>query len=359
MTVIFCSARSLPLCQWRQEPGFKGTFLLQGPLVKLYIRWFHFEHWSNAGWTTGAIRVITATTETKFDNKWGSSGNPVPDKGVWGNDWHTFQLPIKQWRSNRSKECLFAGKNEPVTNSKQLFQSLAEYMKQRLLVCQSSHTSSAQSSDSVSVSATEYSYLVDCVKVLYWPDAVDVRFGENEISQLSARFGINIRPAVTAFRSFVETWGAVIEDDLKPLFAAIAAIPVSTAECGIPASILNHELWVPPVRTQLTELSYSTLKSLKILSGIPSLVRSSHNVGRLRESNAERKWTNAAKVGRPKSYLRCAMLHKVAMRSHVERPGVNPLCWGRLCDNNVGLILARMICANTLQCKTSKQCKTS
>jgi len=37
-----------------------------------------------------------------------------------------------------------------------------------------------------------------------------------------------------------------------------------------------------PVRTQLTELSYSTLNSLAILSGIPSLVRSSHNAGRLR-----------------------------------------------------------------------------
>jgi len=122
----------------------------------------------------------------------------------------------------------------------------------------------------------------------------------------------------------------------------------STQPWRTPASILNHELWVPPVRTQLTELSYSTLKSLTILSGIPSLVRSSHNAGRLRESNAARRSTNAAKVGWPKSCLHCATLHKVAMRSHVERPGVNRLCWGRLCDNNVGLILARMICANTL-----------
>jgi len=111
--------------------------------------------------------------------------------------------------------------------------------------------------------------------------------------------------------------------------------------------ILNHELWVP-VRTQLIELSYSTLKSLTILSGIPSLVRSSHNAGQLRESNGSRRSTNAAKDGWPKSCLHCAVVHKVAMRSHVERPCVNPLCWGCLCDNNVGLILARMICSNTL-----------
>ena len=67
---------------------------------------------------------------------------------------------------------------------------------------------------------------------MYWPD-VDVRFGENEISQLSARFGINIRPAVRAFRSFVETRGAVIEDDLKPLFAAIEAIQQNANEAAV------------------------------------------------------------------------------------------------------------------------------
>jgi len=71
----------------------------------------------------------------------------------------------------------------------------------------------------------------------------------------------------------------------------------STQPWRTPTSILNHELWVPPVRTQLTELSYSTLNSLTILSGIPSLVRSSHNAGQLRESNAARRSTNAAKVG--------------------------------------------------------------
>ena len=68
-----------------------------------------------------------------------------------------------------------------------------------------------------------------------------------------------------------------------------------------------------------------------MLSGIPSLVRSSHNTGRLRVSNAAQRSTNAAKVGWPKSCLRCAILHKVAMRSHVEWPGVNPLCWWCLC----------------------------
>jgi len=156
-------------------------------------------------------------------------------------------------------------------------------------------------------------------------------------------------------RSVKELWpnATPVEQD-STVLSINQSMPVgnqsraSTQPWRTPASILNHELWVPPVRTQLSELSYSTLKSLTILSGIPSLVRSSHNAGRLRESNAARRSTNAAKVGCLKSCLRCAILHKVAMRSHVEWPGVNLLCWGCLCDNNVGLILARMICANTL-----------
>ena len=88
-------------------------------------------------------------------------------------------------------------------------------------------------------------------------------------------------------RSVKELWpnATPIEQD-STVLSSNQSMPVAN-ESGIstppwrtPASILNHELWVPPVRTQLTELSYSTLKSLTILSGIPSLVRSSHNVGR-------------------------------------------------------------------------------
>ena len=45
---------------------------------------------------------------------------------------------------------------------------------------------------------------------------------------------------------------------------------------------------------------------------------------------------------------------KITIRSHVERPGVKPLCWGRLCANKVGLILERMTFANTFPGTESK-----
>ena len=112
-----------------------------------------------------------------------------------------------------------------------------------------------------------------------------------------------------------------------------------------PASILNHELWVPPVRTQLTELSYSTLKSLTFLSGIQSLVRSNHNAGRLRQSNAARRSTNAAKVGWPKFCLHCAIFitqgcyaitRRAARReSALLRMSVWQRCWFDSCKDDM------------------------
>ena len=38
------------------------------------------------------------------------------------------------------------------------------------------------------------------------------------------------------------------------------------------------------------------------------------------------------------------MLFRVAMQSHVEWPGVQPLCWEHLCASKVGLIWSRMTC---------------
>jgi len=104
-------------------------------------------------------------------------------------------------------------------------------------------------------------------------------------------------------RSVKEIWPNVtpIEQD-STVLSSNQTMPVanksgaSTQPWWTPASILNHELWVPPVRIQLIELSYRTLNSLTILSGIPSFVMSSHNAGQQRESNAARRSTNAAKV---------------------------------------------------------------
>jgi len=68
-------------------------------------------------------------------------------------------------------------------------------------------------------------------------------------------------------RSVKELWtnATPIEHD-STVLSSNQSMPVanesgaSTQPWQTPASILNHEMWVPPVRTQLTELSYSTFK---------------------------------------------------------------------------------------------------
>jgi len=100
VAVILCSALSFQICQWRQELGCKGLFLLQGSLVKLDIWRLHFEHGSNVRCSTGVVRVIIGTTETNPDSKWGSSGHPVPGKGVWGNSWQLWNIPFNCQSTN-------------------------------------------------------------------------------------------------------------------------------------------------------------------------------------------------------------------------------------------------------------------
>jgi len=78
---------------------------------------------------------------------------------------------------------------------------------------------------------------------------VDVRFGENEISKLCARFGVSTRPTLRSFRSFVKSHGKTVEDHLRRLVSSVAVIPVSTAECERGFSAMN--LLLTPRRSSL------------------------------------------------------------------------------------------------------------
>ena len=132
-------------------------------------------------------------------------------------------------------------------------------MKNRLLVCQSSHSSYTSNE----CSELDYTDVTECVKVLYpvyWPDNVDVRFGINEISKLCARFGVSTRPAVWSFRSFVESHGKTVEDDLRRLVSSVAVIPVLTAECERGFSTMNLLL-----TSRSSSLHVTTLSSLLFL----------------------------------------------------------------------------------------------
>ena len=124
-----------------------------------------------------------------------------------------------------------ATKNTPSINHKQLYRSLVDNMKHRLLVCHSSCSSSLEAS--ILEKSAQYTSLIESAKILYpeyWLEPYDTLFGDAEISYLCSKFSINFRPALRAFRKFVENKGKQEEDDLKPLISSVEAIAVSTAE---------------------------------------------------------------------------------------------------------------------------------
>jgi len=146
-------------------------------------------------------------------------------------------------------------KSDILINSKQLFRSLANNMKSRLLVCQSAHTGQT----SAQTSGVDYVDFTECVKVLYpayWPADVDV-------TSASCRFGVSPRPAVRAFRSFVDSGRKIIEDDLRPVISSLAVIPVSTAECERGFSCMNLLL-----TSTCSSLHVTTLSSLMFLKTV-------------------------------------------------------------------------------------------
>jgi hypothetical protein len=144
-------------------------------------------------------------------------------------------------------------------NRGQFFRSLAENMKNRLLTFQSSHASTSDNSDAV-----HYHTFVDQLKVLYpdnWPDeltaSTSALYGQDEITALAERFGVNARQSVRAFRDYLDNGGKRTPDDLKPLLLAVDTVPVCTAECERGFSQMN--LIMSPTRNSLSVSTVSCL----------------------------------------------------------------------------------------------------
>jgi len=132
-------------------------------------------------------------------------------------------------------------KCDVLINRGQFFRSLAENMKNRLLTFQSSHASTSDNSDAV-----HYHTFVDQLKVLYpdnWPDeltaSTSALYGQDEITALAERFGVNARQSVQPFRDYLDNGGKRTPDDLKPLLLAVDTVPVCTAECERGFSQMN------------------------------------------------------------------------------------------------------------------------
>ena len=133
-------------------------------------------------------------------------------------------------------------------------------LRNRLLTLQSSHVSATDS-----VGPAEYNNLIDQIKVLsseHWPetpDDIDALYGEDKVSALAERLGLETRTTVRGFREYRENGDKKVPDQLKPLFLAI---PLCTAECERGFSQMN--LILSTVRNSLSVSTVSSLLFVKL-----------------------------------------------------------------------------------------------
>ena len=73
----------------------------------------------------------------------------------------------------------------------------------------------------------------------YWPDSVDICYGDDSIRYLCERFKLNSSESVQGIREYIENGGKRIPRELKKLMNTVSAIPVSTAECERGFSAMN------------------------------------------------------------------------------------------------------------------------
>ncbi|XP_030053657.1 E3 SUMO-protein ligase KIAA1586 [Microcaecilia unicolor] len=130
-------------------------------------------------------------------------------------------------------------------NSQQFFQNLVN-----LLTIRRMKSSSFQASRLSNTNVLERgSFLASC-KILYpqfWPENVDVLYGENEVLSLCRRFHLPERQIVEAFKEYKDNGGKVIPPDVITLILTLEMVAVSTAECERSFSSLKTILTRNPV----------------------------------------------------------------------------------------------------------------
>ncbi|XP_040069819.1 E3 SUMO-protein ligase KIAA1586-like [Ixodes scapularis] len=146
-------------------------------------------------------------------------------------------------------------------NSTQFYQSLADNMRTRLLTTQSSRSSSS----SVDQHVTVYRELIEDIRLLdplTWPGELDVLYGEDKITRLAQRLGVNEKKAQHGFREYVENGGKTVPEKLRGVVTAVNCIPVSTADCERGFSAMN--IIMTPMRSSLCITRLSTLLFIEV-----------------------------------------------------------------------------------------------
>jgi len=149
-----------------------------------------------------------------------------------------FQTAVESVNEGSFKSVLIVDGNKvSEINAGQFYRSLSNNLKNRMLTTQ--HSNVSRYADG-STRATEYTTLINEMKVFEpanWDD--EILYGEDEVTSLAKRLNVDIRSSIRGFREFKDSGGKQLNSQLKPLQAAISAIPVCTAECERGFSHMN------------------------------------------------------------------------------------------------------------------------
>lgn len=112
---------------------------------------------------------------------------------------------------------------------------------------------------------TVYRELIKDIRLLdpsTWPDELDVLYGEDQITRLAQRLGVNEKKAQHGFKEYVENGGKNVSEKLRGVVMAVNCIPVSTADCKRGFSAMN--IIMTQMRSSLCITRLSTLLFIKV-----------------------------------------------------------------------------------------------
>lgn len=152
-------------------------------------------------------------------------------------------------------------------NITQFFKTLANNLRNRITTMKSSLM--IKNEKEYADYSNTYNNYLECLKSLdpkTWPkndEESDIKYGEKHVRSLCSMFHLNEKNTVRGFIYFKMNEGSEIPEDLKPLFKAVATIPISTSECERNFNSINEI-----IKAMRCSLSVNTLSDLLFIHSV-------------------------------------------------------------------------------------------
>lgn len=158
-------------------------------------------------------------------------------------------------------------KHVPI-NRQQFLTSIANNMRQRLLIPEGTSGTTASDTENTKGEDARRQKLASILTKLsvldpsFWPSQMDDDYGEADIRQLCAHFRLPYGNIREAYCDFKDSGGKHTSDQLRPLSNCVNTIPCSTSECERGFSAMN--LIITDLRSQLLIQHVSSLMFIKV-----------------------------------------------------------------------------------------------